>query len=78
MLGCLRMSVPDAKSAYLKPRPDSKIGFGEQFQASKFEEDLKHKSKEEYMPDSPVEACKTYVVISGGPDYAKSGPQLRM
>ena len=65
MLGRLRMSVPEAKSAYEKLRPESKIGFGEQFQASKFEEDLKHIFKEEFMPDDRVDACKTYVVRSG-------------
>ncbi|KAJ7667300.1 acyl transferase/acyl hydrolase/lysophospholipase [Mycena rosella] len=32
-----------------------------QVQASKFEEDLKHIFKEEYMSDSRVDACKTFV-----------------
>jgi hypothetical protein len=62
MLGRLRLSVQEAKSAYEKLRLEAKIGFGEQFQASKFEEDLKHIFKEEWMVDSRVDACKTYVI----------------
>jgi hypothetical protein len=55
------MSIQEAKSTFEKLRPESKIGFVEHFQASKFEEDLKHIFRDEYMPDSRVDACKTYV-----------------
>ena len=57
------MSVQEAKSAFEKLRPESKIGFGEHFQASKFKEDLKKIFKEAYMSDSRADACKTYVNI---------------
>ncbi|KAJ7105341.1 FabD lysophospholipase-like protein, partial [Mycena epipterygia] len=61
MLGRLRMSVKAAISAYDSLRPQSKIGFTEEFQASKFEEALRQIFKEERMEDVSPAACKTFV-----------------
>jgi hypothetical protein len=65
MLGRLRMSVADAISAYEKLRPQSKMGFTEEFQASKFEEALKNIFKLETMKDVGSDACKTFVSYLG-------------
>ncbi|KAJ7105253.1 acyl transferase/acyl hydrolase/lysophospholipase [Mycena epipterygia] len=61
MLGRLRMSVKEAILAYDSLRPQSKIGFSEEFQASKFEEVLKNIFKNEKMEDMCRDACKTFV-----------------
>ncbi|KAJ7105267.1 acyl transferase/acyl hydrolase/lysophospholipase [Mycena epipterygia] len=61
MLGRLRMSVKDAIVAYESLRPQPKIGFGEEFQSSKFQEVLKNIFKEERMEDASPGACKTFV-----------------
>ncbi|KAJ7105308.1 acyl transferase/acyl hydrolase/lysophospholipase, partial [Mycena epipterygia] len=61
MLGRLRMSVKDAISAYDSLRPQSKIGFTEQFQASKFEDALKNIFKPERLEDISPDSCKTFV-----------------
>ncbi|KAJ7697795.1 acyl transferase/acyl hydrolase/lysophospholipase [Mycena rosella] len=61
MLGRLRMSVSDARSVYEKLRPESKIGFGEEFQTSKFEADLMDIFQGENMKDFHANTCKTFV-----------------
>ncbi|KAJ6532237.1 hypothetical protein DFH09DRAFT_1284678 [Mycena vulgaris] len=61
MLGRLRLSVPEARSAYEKLRPQVKLGFTERFQASRFEEELKKIFKDENMKDDRPDACKTFV-----------------
>ncbi|KAJ7105332.1 acyl transferase/acyl hydrolase/lysophospholipase [Mycena epipterygia] len=61
MLGRLRMSVKDAISAYDSLRPQSKIGFTEEFQASKFEDALKNIFKQERLEDISPDFCKTFV-----------------
>ncbi|KAJ7105361.1 acyl transferase/acyl hydrolase/lysophospholipase [Mycena epipterygia] len=76
MLGRLRMSVKDAISAYDSLRPQSKMGFAEQFQASKFEEALRQIFKAERMEDVSPVACKTYLCVchesNGMPDIFRS------
>ncbi|KAJ7105321.1 acyl transferase/acyl hydrolase/lysophospholipase [Mycena epipterygia] len=79
MLGRLRMSVKAAISAYDSLRPQSKIGFTEEFQASKFEEVLRQIFKEERMEDVSPVACKTFVCAmnpmnmnAGMPDLLRS------
>ncbi|KAJ7105326.1 acyl transferase/acyl hydrolase/lysophospholipase [Mycena epipterygia] len=79
MLGRLRMSVKDAISAYDSLRPQSKIGFAEEFQASKFEEALRQIFKEERMEDTRPDACKSFVCAmnpmnmnAGMPDIFRS------
>ncbi|KAJ7105279.1 acyl transferase/acyl hydrolase/lysophospholipase, partial [Mycena epipterygia] len=61
MLGRLRMSVKEATLAYDSLRPHSKIGFSEEFQASKFEDALKNIFKDEKMEEMCTDACKTFV-----------------
>ncbi|KAJ7115726.1 acyl transferase/acyl hydrolase/lysophospholipase, partial [Mycena epipterygia] len=61
MLGRLRMSVKEAILAYNSLRPQSKIGFAEEFQASKFEEALENIFNQEKMEDISPNACKTFV-----------------
>ncbi|KAJ7105285.1 hypothetical protein C8R44DRAFT_858632 [Mycena epipterygia] len=61
MLGCLRMSVKEAILAYDSLRPQSKIGFAEEFQTSKFEAALKNIFQYERMNDVASNACKIFV-----------------
>lgn len=63
MLGRLRLSIPEAKSAYEKLRPQVKLGFAERFQASRLEEELKNIFKDENMKDDRPDACNTYVFV---------------
>jgi hypothetical protein len=62
MLGRQRMSAEQARSAYEKLQPQAKIGSGEVFKASKFEEALKSIFKDEKMQDLRANACKTCVI----------------
>ncbi|KAJ7105347.1 hypothetical protein C8R44DRAFT_639518, partial [Mycena epipterygia] len=64
MLGRLRMSVKDAISAYDSLRPQFKIGFTEEFQASKFEDALKNIFKQERLEDISPDFCKTCVFLA--------------
>ncbi|KAJ7479539.1 hypothetical protein FB451DRAFT_1556471 [Mycena latifolia] len=61
MLGRLRMSIADTISACEKLHPQTKIGFSEEFQASKFEEVLKDIFKQEKMRETGPDVCKTFV-----------------
>ncbi|KAJ7431117.1 hypothetical protein FB451DRAFT_1574010 [Mycena latifolia] len=61
MLGRLRMSIAETISAYEKLQPQTKIGFGEKFKASKFERVLKDIFKQEKMRDPSSGVCKTFV-----------------
>ncbi|KAJ7106946.1 FabD lysophospholipase-like protein, partial [Mycena epipterygia] len=61
MLGCLRMSVKDAISAYGTLRPETKMGSTEKFKTRSFEEALKKIFKQEVMNNVKPEACKIFV-----------------
>ncbi|KAJ7120329.1 acyl transferase/acyl hydrolase/lysophospholipase [Mycena epipterygia] len=61
MLGCLRMSVKDAISAYETLCPESKRGFAEKFKTTSFEEALKKIFKQEPINDVKSDACRTFV-----------------
>ncbi|KAJ7443672.1 hypothetical protein FB451DRAFT_1437075 [Mycena latifolia] len=61
MLGPRRMSIADAISAFEKLKPQAKRGFGEAFQASKFEEVLKDIFDTEKIHDPNPTHCKTFV-----------------
>ncbi|KAJ7106965.1 acyl transferase/acyl hydrolase/lysophospholipase, partial [Mycena epipterygia] len=61
MLGCLRMSVKDAISAYGTLHPETKMGSTEKFKTTSFEEALKKIFKQEVMNDVKPDACKMYV-----------------
>ncbi|KAJ7105336.1 acyl transferase/acyl hydrolase/lysophospholipase [Mycena epipterygia] len=76
MLGRLRMSVKDAISAYDSLRPQSKIGFAEEFQASKFEEVLRQIFKEEIMEDVSPAACKTFVCAMNAMNMSAGMPDI--
>ncbi|KAJ7103892.1 acyl transferase/acyl hydrolase/lysophospholipase [Mycena epipterygia] len=76
MLGRMRMSVKDAISAYETLRPHSKIGFGEEFQASKFEEALRNIFKDETMEDISTDACKIFVCAMNHMNMNASIPDL--
>ena len=65
MLGRQRMSATQARSVYEKLQPQAKIGSGEVFKASKFEELLKSIFKDEKMQDLRSNACKTCVIRFG-------------
>ncbi|KAJ7105313.1 acyl transferase/acyl hydrolase/lysophospholipase [Mycena epipterygia] len=61
MLGCLRMSVKDAISAYETLRPESKMGSAEKFKTTSFEEAIKKIFKQVQMNDGRPDACKIFV-----------------
>ncbi|KAJ6520964.1 FabD lysophospholipase-like protein [Mycena vulgaris] len=76
MLGRLRMSVADTVSAYEKIRPQAKIGFTEQFQATQLEEVLKDIIKRETMRDVRPDACKTFVCAMNEMNMNAGIPEL--
>ncbi|KAJ7112508.1 acyl transferase/acyl hydrolase/lysophospholipase, partial [Mycena epipterygia] len=76
MLGRLRMSVKDTIAAYETLRPHGKLGFGQVFQASKFEDSLKKIFKEEWMKDVGTEVCKTFVCAMNQMNMNAGIPEL--
>ncbi|KAJ7479577.1 acyl transferase/acyl hydrolase/lysophospholipase, partial [Mycena latifolia] len=76
MLGRLRMSIVDTISAYEKLHPQTKIGFGEEFRASKFEEVLKDIFKQEEMKDHGPSVCKTFVCAMNEMNMNGAIPEL--
>ncbi|KAJ7479583.1 FabD/lysophospholipase-like protein, partial [Mycena latifolia] len=76
MLGRLRMSIADTISAYEKLQPQTKISFGQEFRASKFEEVLKDIFKQEEMRDPGPTVCKTFVCAMNEMNMNGAIPEL--
>ncbi|KAJ6583578.1 hypothetical protein DFH09DRAFT_978574 [Mycena vulgaris] len=76
MLGRLRMTITEAKSAFENLRPQSKIGSAEKFQAKSFEKALRDIFREATMKDDHPNACKTFVCAMNTMNLNASIPEI--